>query len=777
MTLVLRFLALIGIIGPTVFLPFLSSGPNISQTSCLYPSMSDRFGVTTGPNVDRYDLSGFPADAFLDWRSYSYDTVPNFMTYFPTIVFFRTAAGRSYYTPNGDALVAAARRYPGATWIIGNEADTIWQHNVRPEVYARLYNEIYTIITGVDPTAKFSFTSLATVSPLRLEWVNRAWEGYRRQFGVDMPVDVWNIHTYWVNEMHNEWGAEIPAGIDNAVGYAEGAWIEVADSGASGRTVHRSKTVNASAYFAFHGSEVTLYLPTGPDSGQAYIFIDQPATPLETVDLYAPAPGTLTRTYAGLIPPGGLREDRHNIRVQVAGSKNPASSDAWVSVDAIQAPSTASLARGRLEDNSSSRARIVTNIDDHDNLDKIVEQIRLFRQWMVDNGQRNKPLINTEYGILMTEDLGFDTQRVRDFLDESLDRFVNDMQDPDLGMPFDDNRLLQQIFWFSLAQDTFEGRVSHTGLFSEATRQIKPLGQDFVDFVGPLATPYADSQVVLLSAEPTWAIFAGQPSLVRLGATVRNRGNGPSGPLRVQMSAGADLLREWALGAGLARRFAVSDTVELHHDWQSVIEEDRTIIAVVDDSVSDVTDPCQSNNGKVLALTAPQFTDLALKNLRHAPRLVTPITAGETTTVTLQVDLLNLGSLGASAGQISVRFWNGDPQAGGTLIHRESLTPETAQVPMQVSVDWTNVGVGVYDVVAEVTYVAEDSDRDNNRQELRVVVPTHNLFLPAVESQVEDQPAFRASPAATEESHWLPTREELLLWPISAQQPEGQRQQ
>ena len=40
----------------------------------------------------------------------------------------------------------------------------------------------------------------------------------------------------------------------------------------------------------------------------------------------------------------------------------------------------------------------------------------------------------------------------------------------------------------------------------------------------------------------------------------------------------------------------------------------------------------------------------------------------------LKVDLANLGSVGTSAGEITVKFWNGDPAAGGTLIGSQVLT-------------------------------------------------------------------------------------------------------
>ena len=79
---------------------------------------------------------------------------------------------------------------------------------------------------------------------------------------------------------------------------------------------------------------------------------------------------------------------------------------------------------------------------------------------MADNGQRNKPLIDTEHGILGTEELGFDYPRVRTFMLDSFNRFVTDLVDPNLGYPADGNRMLQEWFWFAVAVDSFEGSTS-----------------------------------------------------------------------------------------------------------------------------------------------------------------------------------------------------------------------------------------------------------------------------------------------------------------------------
>ncbi|HSN77070.1 MAG TPA: CARDB domain-containing protein, partial [Anaerolineae bacterium] len=580
-------------------------------TNCLYPTPADRFSITVyaDQEIDDFDITPLMARSYLNWRADLTPSQPNAMSYH-----FMVRVSESGHRPSVDALKTIALNNPGATWIIGNEADVIWQDNTSPAAYARAYHSAYTAIKSVDPTARFVMNGIAQVSPLRLAWMNQAWDSYLATYGHEMPVDIWNIHTYVAHEMHQAWGAEIPPGIDNAVGYSDRLgtdWAEEIRPGASGGTVHRSRTVDARAFFAFHGDQVTIHLGTGPDAGIADIYLNQLATPVAEVDLYAPTPGTISRSYTDLTSPGGLLQGRHNIRVQVTGRGNPASSNTWIRVDAIQAPSTASLPDGRFEDNSPLRATIVSSLDDHDNIDLIKQQTRNFRQWMADHGQRNKPLINTEYGILMTEDLGFDYPRVRTFMLNSFDTFLNDMIDPALGYPADGNRLLQEWYWFALAIEEFEGRTTHTGLFDTNTRAIKPLGTDFANYVQPLHQDYVDLEVSEISVTPYWPIFAGDLSLLRIRSQLRNRGNIASGPFDVTFRAGNGSWLATQPFAGLPKRYDPGDLTTVTHDWSVVLSTPRGMKVIADEN-NQVSEPCETNNEAYVQVTPQPSTDLAL---------------------------------------------------------------------------------------------------------------------------------------------------------------------
>ena len=110
-------------------------------------------------------------------------------------------------------------------------------------------------------------------------------------------------------------------------------------------------------------------------------------------------------------------------------------------------------------------------LDDHDNMDTFREQIVAFRRWMKDKGERNKPLIVSEYGILMPEDYGFPSERVRDFMYATFD-YLKRATDLSLGYPADGNRLVQRWAWYSLSDTVYP-----TGnLFDPDTGLITPLG-------------------------------------------------------------------------------------------------------------------------------------------------------------------------------------------------------------------------------------------------------------------------------------------------------------
>lgn len=120
----------------------------------------------------------------------------------------------SGFTPSLAEIQEVAGRYPGAVWIVGNEPDVIWQDNTSPERYAEHLHTLYYGIKEADPTARIAAGSIATVTPLRLAYLDRVLAAYGARYGEPMPADLWSIHLYVLREERDAWGVGIPPGID-----------------------------------------------------------------------------------------------------------------------------------------------------------------------------------------------------------------------------------------------------------------------------------------------------------------------------------------------------------------------------------------------------------------------------------------------------------------------------------------------------------------------------------------------------------------------------------
>ncbi len=264
--------------------------------------------------------------------------------------------------PNLATIAAIALAEPGSLWLIGNEIDrrdwecnhgqTCGQDEIMPEVYAEAYHQIHAALKRADPTAQVAIGGLVEVTPLRLEYLNRVWDSYQNRYGLRMPVDVWNMHPYMLQEVLNDWGADIPAGLTATVGI----------------------------------------------------------------------------TYA---------------------------------------------------------------LRDNDNLDYFKQQIVTFRQWMASKGEQHKPLIISEYGVLMPTWLvdedgnAFTLKRVRDFMVGSFDYLLT-AKSLSLGYAPDDYRLVQRWNWYSLDHDP---QYYNGALFSYTTKAVDQLGLDWTSYVNDPLKP------------------------------------------------------------------------------------------------------------------------------------------------------------------------------------------------------------------------------------------------------------------------------------------------
>ena len=93
-------------------------------------------------------------------------------------------------------------------------------------------------------------------------------------------------------------------------------------------------------------------------------------------------------------------------------------------------------------------------VEEHDDLSLVEAQLRAMRRWMTDNGYADQPLWITEYGILLTPDLGYTPARAAAYLTDSFTLF-NELRDADLGLFNDDHRLVQRWVWYSSRSTEF----------------------------------------------------------------------------------------------------------------------------------------------------------------------------------------------------------------------------------------------------------------------------------------------------------------------------------
>ena len=114
---------------------------------------------------------------------------------------------QSYTSSPPLATVATlAAQYPGRIWQVGNEPEVKSQDNMMPQLYARAYHDVYHTIKQADPTARVSIAPPAQFSPARQDIYEQILDSYYVQFGVAMPIDVWNTHLYLFHDFDNTVG-------------------------------------------------------------------------------------------------------------------------------------------------------------------------------------------------------------------------------------------------------------------------------------------------------------------------------------------------------------------------------------------------------------------------------------------------------------------------------------------------------------------------------------------------------------------------------------------
>jgi len=369
-------------------------------------------------------------------------------------------------------------------------------------------------------------------------------------------------------------------------------------------------------------------------------------------------------------------------------------------------------------------------IDDLDRMDLFAEQIVRFRQWMADHGQRDKPLIVSEYTILFNEELGYGFERVRDYMLATFDYFLN-ATDPDIGYPADGNRLVQRWAWYSLDDDSFGWGTTWGVLFNRHTHEITPMGEAFGEYAARLITPYVDlypQRVSWAWAEPP--VYGESPPLV-VTAVVANRGN--------TVVQEPFVVRAWLGkpgGGGYLGQTTVS-SVPSRYAGQSEATITRQVaingpiekmITVRVDTTRQVAESDEENNQSQVELRVD--VDVALEEVRFEPPIPPLVQPGETVTATVIARVVNEGDV--EVRDLGVRFETADDALPGS----ETLTALPPGGAAEVRVTWPGRGVGVHEVTVIVDPAAEvvESDEGNNGGWGRFLVASERRMFPLVYS-------------------------------------------
>ena len=246
---------------------------------------------------------------------------------------------------------------------------------------------------------------------------------------------------------------------------------------------------------------------------------------------------------------------------------------------------------------------------DNDDLTIFVDQIWAFRQWMEDRGYGEKPLIVSEFGILMSVDHGFDVERVNAFMDATFQFFAT-ATSTELGDPNDGGRLVQRWAWFSLDNPPYDAsdpqpNTFNGNLFDPYTTDITEYGVNFATHTDSFPSPYwVDLSPVAFWFQPLRPVPAGETVNRTVEVEVQNLGTRDSGPLGVRLEY-AGPVSGWVLRTipNLPGGSSAPFSFELAQLQQGAYD-----ISVRVDPDNQISESTECDNGLVTTMVVP--TDL-----------------------------------------------------------------------------------------------------------------------------------------------------------------------
>lgn len=294
-----------------------------------------------------------------------------------------------------------------------------------------------------------------------------------------------------------------------------------------------------------------------------------------------------------------------------------------------------------------------TTLNNHGDITIFKQQIRDFRQWMKARGFQNRPLIISEYGILLSKYHGYDYTRVRNFMLASFDYMLN-TTDSASGYPADGNRLVQEFAWFSLNYWEFDINTYfglNGNLFDHDSRQIMALGLDYADYAKKVTAQTIDLAATDLQITPATA-NRGEP--ITFSATFVNSGAVTAENVAVRFWAGDPRHGGQLLGASPVRPQVVSGCQQPLTDtvtWLPATGGNYTIFAELTANnlalESNLTNNYRSQALAVLPLATstpsatPSATPTATPTATSGPQAtpsITPAGSDSTPTATVVAD-------------------------------------------------------------------------------------------------------------------------------------------
>jgi len=226
------------------------------------------------------------------------------------------------------------------------------------------------------------------------------------------------------------------------------------------------------------------------------------------------------------------------------------------------------------------------------------------------------------------------------------------------------------------------------------------------------ATPSARPDASIVAGDVTFSNSAPtETDEITVNAALHNGGTLGTGPLTASFFATPAGGTPWYIGSKFVDNILATGTITAHLVWNTTGFTGTVPVRVTIDPFNRVAESSETNNQATASVTIKtrpdlQFTDFQLSD----PEPV----AGETVTVTLP--LRNNGQ--TTAGEGTVTLYDGNPDAGGTLVETLHATSLPGGMTTTVAFPWTPATPGPHRLFAHVDrdrQVSESNEGNNDQ--------------------------------------------------------------